>query len=141
MKILLRVFLVLLWSVLSSTSNAGDIRVEITGLKNSDGDVHVALFDSPDGFPYSEAILVEEELKIINKEASFIFRNLKEGMYAIAAYHDQNANDEFDQNFLGIPQEDYQFSNDVQVFLVPPSFDEAKFKLLDRLKTITIDFR
>ena len=54
---------------------------------------------------------------------------LKKKSYAIAVYHDENDNDSFDQGFLGIPLEDYAFSNNAAVFLGPPSFDDAAFIL------------
>ncbi len=51
------------------------------------------------------------------------------GTYALALLHDENGNGEMDSNFLGLPQEGYGFSNDAKVFLGPPSFEAASFKL------------
>jgi uncharacterized protein (DUF2141 family) len=45
--------------------------------------------------------------------------------FAIAVYHDENNNSEFDRNALRIPTERYGFSNDARGKLGPPSFDEA----------------
>ena len=68
-------------------------------------------------------------------------KNLEEGYYGIAIYHDENSNDEFDK-FLGIPQEKYGFSNDAKVFLGPPSYDDASFKLnKNEIKKIKIKLR
>ena len=43
--------------------------------------------------------------------------DLKESNYAVAIYHDQNSNNEFD-TFFAIPKEKYGFSNNAKVFLV-----------------------
>ena len=61
--------------------------------------------------------------------ARYDFLALKKKSYAIAVYHDENENDSFDQGFLGIPLEDYAFSNNAKVFLGPPIFDDAAFIL------------
>ena len=53
-------------------------------------------------------------------------------------YHDENGNGEFDQGFLGIPLEDYGFSNGASGFLGPPSFSDAAFPLSGEGGRITI---
>ena len=51
-----------------------------------------------------------------------IIDNLKEGYYAMAIYHDENSNNEFD-TFLSFPEEKYGFSNDAAVFLINDNWD------------------
>ena len=124
-----------------SSARASDLTIEVFNLDNNLGNIHIALFNSSKGFPYNEAIFSEKEVPIKNNKASTIFKDLPTGMYAIAAYHDQNNNDEFDQNLLGIPLEDFGFSNDARVFFGPPSFDKAKFSVQGLNKKITINLR
>lgn len=50
------------------------------------------------------------------------------GIYAVAIYHDENANGKFDRNFIGLPEEGYGFSNNAKIGLAPPSFDAVKFQ-------------
>lgn len=47
------------------------------------------------------------------------------GIYAVRAYHDENANGRLDRNIVGIPLEGYGFGNDARVILAPPSFADA----------------
>ncbi|MGQ9643922.1 MAG: DUF2141 domain-containing protein, partial [Ignavibacterium sp.] len=78
--------------------------VKINGLKNDQGTVKVALCNSPKNYkddrsPYKAAII-----EIRDHQAIAVFDNLPAGSYAIKAFHDENNNDDFDTNFLGIPE-------------------------------------
>ena len=55
--------------------------------------------------------------------------NLPEGTYAIALFVDANENLKIDKNFLGIPKEQYGFSNNAMGKLSGPSFEQAKFQV------------
>ena len=55
--------------------------------------------------------------------------NLPEGTYAIALFIDANENLKIDKNFLGIPKEQYGFSNNAMGSLSGPSFQQAKFEV------------
>ncbi len=41
-----------------------------------------------------------------------------------------NGNKKLDKNFLGIPKEQYGFSNNVMGRMSPPTFDQAKFAIV-----------
>ncbi|UUZ49269.1 DUF2141 domain-containing protein [Massilia sp. B-10] len=58
-----------------------------------------------------------------------MFKDLPEGEYAFAVYHDANANGQMDKNLLGIPTEDYAFNNNAVGKMGPPKFEAAKFAL------------
>ena len=58
---------------------------------------------------------------------------LKKGVYAISLFVDSNDNKIIDKNFLGIPSEQYGFSNNATGFLGSPSFKDASFNLVDDL--------
>lgn len=120
-------------------AGAADLTVNVIGLKSNKGDVHIALYDKPETFPSSDGMRTEEEVMIRKLQASTVFGNLPAGKYAIAVYHDENSNDEFDQGFLGIPLEDFGFSAGARAFLGPPSFEEADIILPDEGTTTVID--
>ena len=119
--------------LLSFASNiyAADLTVNIFGLRNDKGDVHIAIYDNPKAFPDSDHMLREVKKRIIKKKVQHRFTDLKPGNYALATYHDENNNDSFDTNFLGLPTEGYAFSNEAQAFLGPPSFLNAQIKRLN----------
>ena len=54
---------------------------------------------------------------------------LPHGEYAIAIFVDANRNGKMDKNFLGIPKEQYGFSNNVMGRMAAPSFEQAKFEV------------
>lgn len=114
--------------------------VKINGLKNDQGTVKVALCNSAANYkdnrsPYKVAII-----EIRNNQAIAVFDNLQAGNYAVKAFHDENNNDDFDTNFLGIPKEDYGFSNNAKGLFGPPSWDAAKFIFNKNDQVIEINF-
>ena len=49
------------------------------------------------------------------------------GTYALAVYHDMDANRKFKRSSLGLPAEGYGFSNNASTFLGLPSFRSVRF--------------
>lgn len=115
----------------SSLASAAVLQVDVTGLSSDAGDVHIALYDNPAAFPSSDGMRVEKQAPIQARQTRFTFQDIPAGRYAVAVYHDENANHKFDQAIFGIPLEDYGFSNDARVFFGPPSFGEAAFDVAD----------
>lgn len=107
----------------------GEIKINISNITEQEGLIHFALYDNPKFFPkYDGKILgIKEKAKIIFMNG-IIIKNLEEARYAVAVYHDKNANNKFDK-FLSVPKEKYGFSNDASVFFGPPDFEEAAFFL------------
>ena len=138
MKLLIR-WLILSKCILGSNLvHPADLKIEILGLKNNDGDIHIALYNNAKDFPSSHGIYRQKQVFIRNNKSACTFKELQPGNYAVAVYHDENNNDKFDQNFLGFPLEDFGFSNKAKVFLGPPEFEDAKFLIEDTNRTITI---
>ncbi len=111
---------------------AADIQVSIGGLRSTDGVVLVAVFDREEVFLDSGEQIVTLSLNAGTAKAGTVtgaVKNLPAGQYAVVVHHDENDNNYFDTNFFGLPAEGYGFSNDVEVFLSKPAFEEAAFKL------------
>ena len=134
------VVLAMLAGMMPGVGMAADLVVTVSGLKNDRGDLHVALYDNPAAFPNSDGMRTETRVAITNRRAELTFPGLTPGHYAIAAYHDENGNDSFDQGLFGLPLEDYAFSNDATVFFAPPSFDEAAFTVQGPVTGIDVRF-
>lgn len=115
--------------VVAGPASAADLTVEVRGLRSNGGAVHFGLYDKPGGFPEYDGRIagartgIEDGIK--GWRAVAVFKGLKPGRYALAVYHDENANGEFDQFIFGLPIEDYGFSNGATVFFGPPSFEDA----------------
>lgn len=116
--------------------NTYNITVKISGLKNSNGQLLVGLYNSEvDFLEKGFKSLIQE---ISNKTGTVIFYNIPEGTYAVSFVHDENNNGEIDTNFIGIPKEDYGCSNNAKGTMGPPKWEDAKFELKGENKTIKI---
>lgn len=63
------------------------------------------------------------------------------GTYAIAVYHDKDADHEFDKNFLGIPSEPFGISNDPKIGLSAPPHEKAAFAVQGPATPVTVTLR
>lgn len=122
--------------------NGSEIYLKIKNIDNASGFVHFALYNEKMKFLSDDGkyIGLKKNAEKVKTEGILI-KNLKAGIYAIAVYHDENSNDQFDKIFA-IPKEKYGFSNDAKVFFGPPSFDEASFEINENeKKNISIKLR
>ena len=85
---------------------------------------------------FESSVENESEEESCFNDAGEIDQNLKgidgmlpHGEYAIAVFVDLNGNGKMDKNFLGIPKEQYGFSNNVMGKMAAPSFEQAKFEV------------
>ncbi len=119
-------------------AQTGALTVEISGINQAKGLMSTGLFSDEEGFPGKGKEYMGKEVKVTGKTVVHTFRDVPFGTYAVAVHHDANSNQKMDKNFLGIPKEDYAFSNNVfGVFGLPPSFKDASFKFYGN-KTIKI---
>ncbi len=108
---------------------AADLSIRIEGLSSGAGAVHYGVYAKPQHFPKPEGRVAKGHVAAQPAGVTVVVEGLPPGTYAVAVYHDENGNGEFDQGFLGLPLEDYGFSNGATVFFGPPSFSEAAFEL------------
>lgn len=109
---------------------ASDINVEIKKIRNQDGKVLVALYNKDDeNFANMLKHYKNVSLRVKNEKVMYTFKNIQDGIYAIAVIHDENENATLDTNFLGIPIEGYGFSNNIRPIFRAANFKESKFNL------------
>ena len=104
---------------------AGDLTVTITGVRNSAGDLWVAVYDDAVAFVEQNEYKSAAQVKLRAREGfvSFTLRGLVEGSYAVSVMHDENRNAQFDQQG-STPLEGYGYSNGFGSTSMP-SFDRA----------------
>jgi uncharacterized protein (DUF2141 family) len=107
---------------------AAELTVTVDNLRNDKGDVRLSAYASAAEWPDNSAA-ANDKVEPAQKGSVVFHFDLPPGIYAIACFHDENANGQFDQNFLGIPQEGYGFSNNLHPFFRAPSFESASFVL------------
>lgn len=121
--------LVVLLSAAAWPTLAADLSIRIEGLGSAAGAVHYGVYAEARHFPKPEGRVAKGHVAAHPAGVTVVVKGLPPGTYAVAVFHDENGNGEFDQGFLGFPLEDYGFSNDATVFFGPPSFSEAAFEL------------
>ncbi len=107
--------------------NTGSLTIVRTGLENDDGEVLITVSNSRENYESDNPAFIGMKVKIENRKAEYTFEELPFGEYAIKLFHDENMDGELDTNFLGIPTEDYGFSNNVRGTFGPADYDDAKF--------------
>lgn len=110
-----------------SLNGSGKLTVIIKGFESDEGNCRFAIDNSKEVYESEDSVWIGKELPIQNKEVVVTIDSLKYGEYAIRVYQDKNKNAEIDTNILGIPTENYGFSNDASGWFGPPSWDKAKF--------------
>ena len=126
-KVYATIIIALLTLLSASTASATDLTVRIENLENSEGSVRVALHRRADGveFPDDAGAVAGTFGQAVAGSMRFLFTDVPPGEYAVAAFHDRNADGKLGTTVLGIPTEPYGFSNNARGFMGPASFTSA----------------
>ncbi len=112
----------------SCTGAANEIRLVIDGLDNSVGLITVDLYmNDNDGFLKRAGRVKQRRAAAKAPHTALCVAAPEPGEYAIAVYHDENANKTFDKNAFGLPAEPWGISNNPKVRFAPPHVEEALF--------------
>lgn len=136
--------LLLLSPILSAQTSdkiikTNDLTIKVTGLKSDKGGVVIKLFNSKESYNLKGAKAYREISTMIKDYKTEVhFPSLAPSEYAIKLFHDENSNGIHDKNFIGLPKEDYAFSNNAVGTMGPPDYEKAKFQLNNNL-IITIN--
>lgn len=126
---MMRTAVLFMLAVAAWPASAAELAIRVTGLRSGAGDVHYGVYADPRQFPEPAGRVAKGFVKAGADRVTIMVRGLSPGTYAVAVYHDENGNGAFDQGFLGIPLEDYGFSNNASGFFGPPSFADAAFRV------------
>jgi len=107
---------------------AADLAVKLHGIRAQTGLVKIAVADSQDAWDGKAAPVQFDGTPPRGEDASFTFKDLKPGSYAVMITHDENGNGKLDTNVMGMPLEGYGFSNNPQV-MRKPTWDEARLEI------------
>ncbi len=120
-------------------SRAADLTIVVEDVKAANGNVLVALYDAEGNF-------LKQPAKTGGKPAStsgttIVIKDVAAGEYAFAVFHDANSNGKMDKNVIGIPTEDYAFSNNAMGKMGPPNYAAAKFVVPAEGATIRVSLK
>jgi uncharacterized protein (DUF2141 family) len=113
--------------------------LKIQGIDKLEGEIRIAVFNSKEKYtkePIHAIVLPVDSTTVIWEKDDLPF-----GEYAIAVYHDKNKNGKIDTNLLGIPKEDYGFSNDARGRFGPASWNDSKFRIQEKVYSTEITIK
>lgn len=117
----------LLFGLLTAAFEAGEVEVQVQGLRNARGLVRLCLTRNPAHFPNCNGDPAAVKRSVAAGEAGSIrLSGVAPGVYALAVIHDENGNGRLDR-FLAIPREGFAFSRNPRIRMGPPSFAEVRF--------------
>ena len=115
---------------------ASELIINLSNQKKA-GTLMLAIYNNAEAF---EGSVIKEkrseigvfkglELYLEPMDSTKLNTEIPDGEYAIAFFIDANGNKKLDKNFLGIPKEQYGFSNNAMGTLSAPTFEQAKFQV------------
>lgn len=106
----------------------GTLRVEVTNVRQAGGTVWVGVYTSPDDFmDRDKARLVAARVTGTGKLSVDVPDLIVGEDYALAIFHDEDDDGEFNTNWLGLPSEPWAFSGTLKSRLRLPRFEEVSF--------------
>ncbi|WP_338661210.1 DUF2141 domain-containing protein [Pararoseomonas sp. SCSIO 73927] len=118
------------------------LRVTVTGARRAAGNATITIYGPrPERFLASRAYLARQRIPLRTTSAEACFALAAPGTYAIAVYHDENGDHDFNRTLIGMPAEGYGFSNDAPTATGLPSFSAVRFSVPAGESVMTIRLR
>ncbi|HEY1253735.1 MAG TPA: DUF2141 domain-containing protein [Terracidiphilus sp.] len=117
------------------------LTVHITGFRNANGRIKIALYRDGKGFPSDPSSAIASQSFEIDSQtlsASAVFKDLPQGVYAASVLHDEKMTGKMEFDSQGIPQSGYGISNNPDTHYGPPTPEQAIFKVNQAETTIEI---
>ncbi|MCB8882455.1 DUF2141 domain-containing protein [Acidisoma cellulosilytica] len=108
--------------------SAPRLLMTVTNIRHAGGNITFTLYgDDPAKFLAHHGSIDIMRVPVTANSVQGCFALSGPGTYAVAIYDDANNNHRFDKTFLGLPAEDYGFSNNPRNLLAPPGFHAVAF--------------
>ncbi|MEZ5059592.1 MAG: DUF2141 domain-containing protein [Saprospiraceae bacterium] len=121
-------FLLISWMNIlpQSDANSGTLVLEVNNLQQADGTIYIAIYKGKENFLNEDKAILRSQK--VNKKGTLEINldNLEYGDYALAIFHDLNANKELDTNLVGIPKEPFGFSKPMVSKFREPRYEEVR---------------
>ena len=109
--------------------NASSLSVSVSGISSVSGNMYFLIYNQAIGYPSNPEKAYKKVItKVTGVNQIIQIENLPSGNYSIVAFHDKNANNEFDKTWYGSPKESYGFTNTPNNFCGTPSFQQTSFQ-------------
>ncbi len=127
--------------LLPLNSQAGELKLNLSGSGLSGKNLYVAVHSSAADFPVNDAKAIKSAVVANADTTELIISNVPAGEYAVAVFADINGNGKLDSNFIGIPKEPVGVSRGAKVRFGPPKFADAAFMVGEGVTLQTIQIK
>ncbi len=122
-----------------ASAQTGNITVNVTEIEKVEGNIYFLIYKTDEGFPKEkDKAFKVGKVSDYTTKASYSFKNLPYGVYAVTFFKDENDNGKLDDNFIGFPKEPVGASN--MTSMGKPSFKKCSFELKEDNKELTLKF-
>ena len=122
--------------------SSNHLNIEITGIKNKQGQICLSLFNKHHGFPNDGNNAIQTScIKVTDIKERVTLTNLAPGSYAIAIFHDENNDGILNFNWVGIPTEGFGFSQNPPILKGIPKFKDSAIIVSDSEINIEIKLK
>ncbi len=123
-------------------SSASTLVVQVTGIRNSKGEIRLLVFSGQDGWPdVRDQSFRHASLAANGRAVTFTLTNMPEGRYALSVLHDENENHKLDRDLFGRPKEGIGFGNNPKIGFTKPGWKDASVQVNGPSMQTTIDLR
>lgn len=127
--------------LLAGPARSAELTVDIEAVGTQSGRLSVFLYDSEDAWNGKRDAVRRQRIHPNGSNRLQVrFDGLRAGRYGVMVLHDTDGNGKFDVGPLGIPRDDYGFSNNPRVFK-RPGFAQIAFDLPGSGRRISVRMR
>lgn len=110
------------------SQSATRLLMTVTNIRHGGGNITFTLYgDDPAKFLAHKGKIGLIRVPVTANTVTGCFALSAPGTYAVAIYDDANNNHRFDRTMVGLPAEDYGFSDNPRIILAPPGLHAASF--------------
>jgi len=114
----------------AATPQQGKLHVTVSGMRSAKGNVTITIYpDDAAHFLDGKFKVARQTVPVTLPVTTACFLLPAPGAYAVALFHDENADGHLNTSALGIPTEGAGFSNNPTLYFGPPSLDKVRFTL------------
>ncbi|RKN76748.1 DUF2141 domain-containing protein [Ulvibacterium marinum] len=118
---------------------SGNLTINLTDIESKEGEIVFMLFAKEDGFPKEPSKAFKKGVVTdFSASASYTFKKVPYGTYAVSVFQDKDKNGEIKSNFIGMPKEPVGASNMTK--MGKPSFKKCSFQLNSQNKELRMKF-
>lgn len=125
----------------SNSAISGRMIIEFPNIHPNQGMVEVSVYDKSEAFLVKDQFIQKKRAQIVNGKAQLIFENIPFGKIAVGSYHDVDADEIYDKNFIGLPAEPYAFSKKPVNNWRKPRFEEVSFDFKENGQILQMEFQ